>query len=129
MKTIILTITLCVFVISGFTQNATSKTPRSSGAITINVPNFDNPATTKFYDAYTTHIKNAITAIRNKDEAAWKNLTKEEKNLAEKEKQMLKTKPTPEDIKRKRAWNIQAMPYIQEIDQSDFNKKLEKQQE
>ncbi len=127
MKTIILTIALCVIVISGFTQNGTSKTTSSPSAITINVPNFADPATKQFYEAYTSHIKKAVTAIRNKDEAAFMKLTEEGKTLEKKfEYYMSEKKSTPEDITKKHTWNKQAMPYIQEIIQSDFNKKLEK---
>ncbi len=124
MKTIIFAFTLSLFVSSAFAQTPASKKSVSSGIVNIDVPVFDNPAATQFYEAYAAHVKKAVTAIRNKDEAAWKSLVKDEKDLNEKEKQMLKTKFTPADLKRKQALLMQAMPYLQEIDQSAFNKKL-----
>lgn len=128
MKTVIVTLTLCVFVISGFAQSTTSKTRGSDSDITISVPNFADPATKQFYESYTYYIKKAVLAIRNKDEAAWKSLIEEGKRLDNKSEQMSRIKSTPEDIKKKHAWNKQATPYLQEIIQSDFNKKLEKEQ-
>jgi Na+/phosphate symporter len=124
MKTIIFAFTLSLFVSLAFAQTPASKKSVSSGIVNIDVPKFDNPAATEFYEAYTAHIKKAVTAIRNKDEAGWKNLVKDEKDLNEKEKQALKTKLTPADMKRKQAYLMQAMPYLQEIDQSAFNRKL-----
>jgi len=96
------------------------KKPSRQALLIIDVPKFDNPAATQFYEAYTAYVKKAVTAIRNKDEAAWKSLVKDEKDLNEKEKQMLKTKLTPGDLKRKQALLMRAMPYLQEIDQSDL---------
>jgi len=70
MKTIILTLALCVFVITAIAQNATSKTPGSPSAIIIKVPDLADPASKQWHEAYTNYIKKALTAIRNKDEAA-----------------------------------------------------------
>ena len=122
MKIIIFTILFSAWINAAFTQNTAPKKPSSQNTININLPNFADPATKQFYEAYTYYIKKAVIAIRNKDEAAWKNLLKEEKQVDEKREQMMKTKPTPDDIKKKHEWNKQALPYMQDINQSEFNK-------
>ncbi len=128
MKKIILAFTLILLGVSAFPQKA--PTTGSTGTVTINVPNFADPATQQFYEAYTSHIKKAVAAVRNKDEAAFIKLAEEGKTLEKKfQYYMSEKKSTTEDIKKKHAWNKQAMPYIQEIIQSDLNKKLEHKEE
>lgn len=128
MKKIFFAFALTLSISAGITQNTATKKPGSQTAISIEVPNFANSATKQFYDAYTSYIKKAVIAVRNKDEATFMKLVLEGKALEQKfEYYMSEKKSTPEDIRKKQAWNKQAMPYIQEIIQSDYNKKLEKE--
>ncbi len=130
MKKIILAFTLILLGVSAFPQKTPTTKPGSTGTVIINVPNFADPATKQFYEAYTSHIKKAVTAVGNKDEAAFIKLAEEGKTLEKKfQYYMSEKKSTTEDIKKKHAWNKQAMPYIQEIIQSDLNKKLEHKEE
>jgi seryl-tRNA synthetase len=94
------------------------------------VPYFADPLTKQFYTEYTAHIEKAVLAIRNKDEATFMKLRGEGKKLEKKFQYfMSERKSTSEDIKKKQAWNKKAMPYIQEIIQSDYNQKLEKEEQ
>ena len=101
MKIILLTILFSAWINASFTQKTVPKKTSPQSAVNIQVSNFADPATKQFYEAYTYNIKKALTAIRNKDEAAWKNLLKEEKQLDAKREQMMKTKSTANDSKKK----------------------------
>ena len=129
MKFILLAILFSSLMNTALTQNIVPKKTSSSGIINIDVPNFANPALKQFYEELTYNIKKTVTAIRNKDEAALRNLYKESEKMREKENQiMANAKHSPEDIKKKREWNRQVMPYYQEMHESDFFNKLEQKQ-
>lgn len=130
MKIIFLSLLITFFAGACLAQNSAAKGQISKSAVKIVVPNFADPLTKQFYEEYTAHIAKAVTAIRNKDEATFMKLTLEGKKLEKKfQYYMSEKKSTPEDIKKKQAWNKQAMPYIQEIIESDFNKKLETEEQ
>jgi len=114
-------------------KTAKEPSPKESATannnIKIQVPDFDDPALQQFYEELTNNIKKTVKAIRNKDEAALRNLYKESEKMREKENQiMANAKHSPEDIKKKREWNRQVMPYYQEMHESDFFNKLEQKQ-
>lgn len=127
MKTLIITFTLFLFAASAFTQNTTYQKTSSQSAIIINVPDLADPASKKWHEAETNYIKKALTAIRNKDEAAWKNTIPEAKRLGAVEQTWL-GKHTP-DSKKLFAWNMQAYPYVMELMQSDYFIKMEQEQD
>lgn len=130
MKKIFLSLLITFFAGSCFAQTTPAQGKILKSNVNIVVPNFADPLTKQFYAEYTTHIKKAVLAIRNKDEATFMKLTAEGKKLEKKfQYYMSEKKSTAEDIKKKQAWNKQAMPYIQEIIQSDYNRKLEKEEE
>ena len=128
MKKIILACTVILLGVSALSQKTSTTKPISTGTINIEVPNFADPAIKRFYEAYTSHLKKSVIAARNNDEAAFSKLYKEPKELEEYRQQMYKSKPSLEDVKKKQAWNIQALPYIQEIGQCELNKKLEQEE-
>lgn len=128
MKKAILAFTIILLGVSAFSQKTSPTKKIPTSIIDIEVPNFADPAIKRFYEAYTVVIKNSVIAVRNKDEVALRKLYKEPKQLEKYRQEMYKLKPGPEDAKKKRAWNMQAMPYIQEIGQSELIKKLEQEE-
>jgi hypothetical protein len=120
---------LSLYLNIAFTQNTTPKKSISQNEVNIDVPNFADPAIKRFYEAHTFYLKKAVSAVRSNDEAAIRKLNKEPREIEELRQQTYKTKPTPDDVKKKQAWNKQAMPYIMEMQQSHLIKKLEKEEE
>jgi hypothetical protein len=111
-------------------QPRSDKQPSVKSNINIQVPDFNDAAINQYYKTFTNYIKKAVTAVRNKDEAAWNGLVEESKQFGGEEEAGIwaKAKSTPEGKQKAEAWEKQAMPYLAEIIQSDYNKKLEQEQ-
>ena len=121
MKTIILTITLCLFVSNAFTQNETSQeTPF------IKVPDFADPGVKIFYQSYADHLIKCIKAIREKNEAKAKALFKNPgEQLVAREK--IISKETAKNAVEKQKYMqfaAQVYSYIKEVEQSEYYKKI-----
>jgi len=106
MKKIILIFILISPCAFAFAQKTPTTKSGSSGTINIDVPNFANPATKQFYDAYTSHIKKAVLAVRNKDEAGFMKLAAEGKTLEKKFQYYITEKNLPRKMLRKNGIGI-----------------------
>ncbi len=116
MKSPFLTMTLFLLALTAFTQKT----------ITIKVPDFADPQVKIFYNAYAGHLIKCVEAIRQKDEAKatalFKNpgaqLVKQEKKLA---KELVKN---PVEKQKYLQFAEQAYPYLKEVKESAFYKKV-----
>ena len=127
MKTIFLTLALCLFMSSAFAQNTTAKQAslQSAGAITIKVPDFADPGVKSFYQAYADHLTKCVQAIREKNEAKATALFKNPgEQLVAREKILGKELVSNAVEKQKyMEFVAQIYPYIKELEHSAYFQK------
>jgi hypothetical protein len=125
MKTLILTLTLSLFVTFAFTQTP-SEGAGSQTAVGIKVPDFADPEVKSFYQAYADHLIKCIQAIREKDEAKVTALFKDPgEQLVAREKTLNKelVKNSVENQKYMQ-FAKEAYPYIKEVERSVYYQKM-----
>lgn len=125
MKTLIVTLTLCFFITSAFTQPATTnKSSQNVGS--INVPDFADPQVKIFYLAYADHLIKCIHAIREKNETKVTALFKDPgEKLVNREKILAKeVAKNPVEKQKYIAFANQAYPYIKEVQRSVYYQKI-----
>ena len=121
MKIVILAFAFCLFMSNAFTQIETSqKNP------VIKVPDFADAGVKSFYQSYADHLIKCIKAIRAKDEAATKALFKNPgEHLVAREK--ILSKEVVKNASEKQKYMqlaTQAYPYLKEVEQSEYYKKM-----
>ena len=121
MRAIILTFILCLFVSNSFTQNNTHKE-----IPVINVPDFADPITKKFYQSYADHLIKCIEAIREKNEARAIALFKDPgEQLVAREKLITKeVVKKPGEKQKYSQFAAQVYPYIKELEASAYYIKM-----
>ena len=121
MKTIILAFALNLFMSNAFTQNQSSKE-----IPVIKVPDFTGAGVKSFYQSYADHLIKCIKAIRGKDEAKAKALFKNPgEQLVAKEKTLSgEVVKNPAEKQKYMEFAAQVYPYIKEVQQSDYYKKM-----
>ena len=124
MKTFILTLTLCFFITSAFNQTKTKD--NIPDAISINVPDFADPEVKAFYQAYSDHLIKCIQAIHEKNESKVTALFKDPgEKLVNREKILVKELfKDPVEKQKYLAFAEQAYPYVKEVQQSTYYKKM-----
>ena len=124
MKTFILTLTLCFFITSAFNQTKTKD--NIPGAISINVPDFADPEVKAFYQAYSDHLIKCIQAIHEKNESKVTSLFKDPgERLVNREKILVKELfKDPVEKQKYLAFAEQAYPYVKEVQESAYYKKM-----
>lgn len=121
MKIVILAFAFCLFMSNAFTQNETSqKNP------VINVPDFADAGVKSFYQSYADHLIKCIKAIRAKDEATTKALFKNPgEQLVAREKNL--SQEVVKNAAEKQKYMqlaTQVYPYLKEVEQSEYYKKM-----
>ena len=121
MKTTLLAFAFCLFMSNVFTQNQTSKE-----IPVIKVPDFAGAGIKSFYQSYTDHLIKCINAIREKDEANAKALFKNPgEQLVAREKELSKEIiKNPVEKQKYMQFAAQVYPYIKEVQQSEYYKKM-----
>ena len=125
MKTFILTLTLSLFITSAFNQTGT-KDKNLANIVSINVPDFADPGVKAFYEAYSEHLIKCVQAIREKDESKVTALFKDPgEKLVNREKILVKELvKDPVEKQKYLAFAQQAYPYVKEVQQSIYYKKM-----
>ncbi len=121
-----LTLTLCLFFTSAFSQNTETKKALSQSPITINVPDFSDPGVKKFYTAYSSHLIKCIEAIRQKNEAKVTALFKNPGEQLVSDEKILAPKVVKNPVEKQKYMQFaaQAYPYIKEVEQSIYYQKM-----
>ena len=125
MKTIFLTLALCLFMTSAFAQNTAAKQTSLQSAGVIKVPDFADPGVKSFYQAYADHLIKCVQAIREKNEAKATALFKNPgEQLVAREK--ILGKELVKDVVEKPKYMqfvAQIYPYIKELEGSAYFQK------
>ncbi len=112
MKTIVLSLALCLFINSAFSQ-------------TINVPDFVQPDVKAFYTDYSNHLIKCIKAIREKNEGKATSLFKAGEPMVEKSR-VIEKKVIMNPVEKQK-WMLfaaQVSPYIKEMERSPYYQRL-----
>jgi hypothetical protein len=126
MKAILLTLTFCSLCVLGFSQDTAGQKARSQNITTIKVPDFADPGIKSFYTTYSKHLLKCIAAIREKNEAEAIRLFKDPgEQLVAREKIIAKELVKNAAEKQKyMELASQVYPYIKELEQSAYYKKI-----
>ena len=97
-----------------------------SKVVSINVPDFANPEVKAFYESYSDHLIKCIQAIREKNESKVTALFKDPgEKLVNREKELVKELvKDPVEKQKYVAFAQQAYPYVKEVQQPAYYKKL-----
>lgn len=121
MKKIILAFAVCLFMQNAFTQDQTSKEITE-----IKIPDFAGAGVKSFYQSYADHLIKCVKAIREKNESKATALFKDPgEQLVAKEKTISKeVVKNPVEKKKYMEFATQVYPYVKEVQQSEYYKKI-----